>query len=143
MNISMDNQMKLPLQADWKAKVTEKAKVYPAGIKDRQCIDKVFDKLHTQGCLEQTKFSTPFSFSIFVKQKTNQDDKLKSQPVVDIQSLNNVLISDVYLFLAQSKIIASLQSCINISVFNVASFFYQWQVYPDYCHMFTIVTHCG
>lgn len=135
--------MKLPLRSDWKDKISEKIKVYPVGTRDRQCMDKMFDKLHNQGYLEWTKASTPFSFPVFVIWKTDQDNKPKGQSVVDIQSLNDILIPDAYPLPAQSKIIANLQGCTNISVLDAASFFYQWQVHPDYHHMLTIVTYCG
>lgn len=49
---------------------------------------------------------------------------MKRQPVVDIQGLNEMLVPDAYPLLAQSKIIAILQGCTNISVLDTASFFY-------------------
>lgn len=54
-----------------------------------------------------------------------------------------MLVPDAYSLPAQSKIIAILQDCINISVLDATSFFYQWQIHPDYRHMLIIVTHCS
>lgn len=51
------------------------------------------------------------------------------------------MLPNAYPLLAQSKIVASLQGCTNISIFDVASFFYKWRVYPDYRHMLTMVIH--
>lgn len=71
-------------------------------------MDKMFDKLHNQGHLEWTKALMPFSFPVFVIWKTDQDSKPKSRSVVDIQSLNDILIPDAYPLPAQSEIIANL-----------------------------------
>lgn len=46
VNVPMDEWMRLPLQSGWESKITGKAKVYPAGLADRECMDKVFDRLH-------------------------------------------------------------------------------------------------
>lgn len=41
--------MKIPLKSDWKSRVPRKAKVYPLSNKDKEFIDKIFDKLHKLG----------------------------------------------------------------------------------------------
>lgn len=69
--------MKLPLHSDWEDKISEKAKVYPIETKDRQCMDKIFDKLHGQRRLEWTKALMPFSFPMFVVCKNDRDGKPK------------------------------------------------------------------
>ena len=38
--------MKLPLHAGWETKVSEKAKIYPLGLKNCQYMDTVFDEMH-------------------------------------------------------------------------------------------------
>lgn len=58
--------MKLSSRSDWESKITDKAKVYPVGINDRDIMNKTFDALHDQGKLEWIKDSTSFSFLIFV-----------------------------------------------------------------------------
>lgn len=58
--------MKLPLHLCWETKVSRKAKVYSVGLKDCQCMDTVFDKIHRRGRLTWTKASTPFNFPVFV-----------------------------------------------------------------------------
>ena len=48
MDILVDEWMKLPLHAGWETKVLKKAKVYLVGLKNHQCMDTVFDKMHWQ-----------------------------------------------------------------------------------------------
>ena len=40
------NWMKIPLKSDWETKVFGKAKVYSLRQKNRDLVDKTFDKLH-------------------------------------------------------------------------------------------------
>ena len=143
-NVPQDEWMKLTLRNDWQDKVSGKAKVYPLGIKDREVIDKTFDEMYEQGRLEWTTQVTPFSFPVFVVWKdlpgeTGGPVNRKGRPVVDIRALNDLLVPDAHATPLQADIIASLQGCTHISVLDAASFFYQWRVYPDFRHMFTVV----
>lgn len=54
-----------------------------------------------------------------------------------------MVLSDSYFLPLQSEIIADVQGCTNLAILDVASFFYQWRLYPDHCFIFTIVTHHG
>ena len=143
VKIPEKNWMKLPLRSDWESRVNGRAKVYPVGIKDKEVMDKTFDKMHAMGRLEWTKGPTPFSFPVFVVWKTNNEGITKGRPVVDIRGLNDLLIPDAYPLPGQSEVIAILQGCTHIAVLDAASFFYQWRVHPLYRHMLTMVTHKG
>ena len=61
--------------------------------------------------------------------------------MVNIRKLNDMMIPDPYPHSLQSEIIANVQRCNNLAIFDAASFFYQWRLHPDYCFMFTVVTH--
>ena len=54
-----------------------------------------------------------------------------------------MVFPDSYPLPLQSEIIANVQGCTNLAVFNTASFFYQWLLHPDHRFMFTVVTHRG
>ena len=38
--------MRIPLRVDWEDYAPSKIRIYPLGIKNKQVIDKIFDKLH-------------------------------------------------------------------------------------------------
>ena len=143
VDLPEDEWMQLPLRSDWESKVSGRAKVYPIGLKDRECMDKTFDELHALGRLHWTKGPTPFSFPVFVVWRPTKDGGRKGRPVVDIRGLNDLLIPDAYPLPAQAEVIAILEGCSHIAVMDAASFFYQWRVHPDYRHMLTMVTHRG
>lgn len=52
------------------------------------------------------------------------DKEKKTKAIIDIWKLNNLVIFNVYLFLLQSDIIASIQGYTNLAILNIASFFY-------------------
>lgn len=62
--------------------------------------------------------------------------------MVDIRTLNKLVLPDSYPLPLQSEIIANVQGCTNLAVLDAVSFFYQWLFHPDYRFMFTVVTHC-
>ena len=37
--------MNIPLHNNWQSKITGKAKIYPLGVRDREVVDKMLDKL--------------------------------------------------------------------------------------------------
>ena len=127
--------MKLSLRNDWQDRVSDKAKIYSLDVRDREVIDKVFDKLYEQGRLEWTKELTPFSFPVFVVWKILLNGEAKGRPVVDIRRLNELLLRDVYAVSLQDDVIDMLFGCYYISVIDATSFFYQWRTYPVYRYM--------
>lgn len=140
-----DEWMKLPLRSDWESRMpsSNRAKVYPLGIADREVVDKTFDALQNQGRLSFTTQSTPFSYPVFVVWKNLPNGERKGRAVVDIRGLNDLIIPDVYPVPLQTDIIANLLGCTHISVLDAVSFFYQWLVDPEYRRMLTVVSHRG
>lgn len=60
---------------------------------------------------------------------------------MDIRKLNKLVLSDSYPLLLQSEIITNVQNCTNLAILNIALFFYQWQIHPNYCFIFTVITY--
>lgn len=58
--------MQIPLVSNWEEKISGKAKVYPLGAKDKEFVDKTFDKLQALAQLSWTDFATLFSYPCFV-----------------------------------------------------------------------------
>lgn len=144
VRIPPERWMIVPLKPGWESKVSAiKPKVYPLGNEARRIVDNTFEEMHTQGRLKYTTDPTPFSFPVFVVYKTNFQGKRKGRAVIDIQKLNNLVLPDFYPLPLQSEIIANIQGCTNLAVFDAASFFYQWLLHLDHRFMFSVVTHCG
>lgn len=118
------------------------AKVYPLGQRDKDVIDKEFDKLYTQDRMEWTTLLTPFSFPCFVVWKTTPAGP-KGRVVVDIRVLNKIAMPDAYPVLLQAEILALLRNALYISTVDAASFFYQWWVRQDYRYRLTVASHRG
>lgn len=122
-------------------------RVYPLGTKDKQVVDEVFDKLHTQGRLSWTDSvgtgSTPFSYPVFVVWKTLSDERRQGRPVVDIRGLNKLAQNDVHPVPLQSDIITFVRGYRYISILDALSFFYHWRVHPDDRHKLTVINHRG
>ena len=95
MDILEDIWMKIPLKEGWQDKVKGKAKVYPLGIKDREVVNREFDKLHKQGRMSWTNEAIPFSYPVFVVWRTVGKER-KGRAVVDIRGLNQLIVPNAY-----------------------------------------------
>lgn len=80
---------------------------------------------------------------MFVIYKTDHQGRRKGRAVIDIQKLNELVLPDFYPFPLQLEIIANVQGCTNLAVFDAALFFYEWCLYPNHCFIFTVITHRG
>lgn len=144
IQIPPERWMKIHLKPGWESKVSAiKSRVYSFGNDSCRVVDEIFDQMHRQHWLKITTNPTSFSFSVFVVWKPDANGKKKGRAVVDIWKLNDMVLPDSYQLSLQSEIIANVQGCTNLAIFDAASFFYQWLLYPDYCFMFTVVTHRG
>ena len=144
VQVPPERWMKVYLKPGWETKVSAiKPRVYPLGINSQRLVDETFDELQCLGCLKYITSHMLFSFPVFVIWKTAANGEKKGQAVVDIRKLNDLVIPDTYPLPLQSEIIANVQGYTNLAVLNVASFFYQWLLHPDYCYMLTVVTHRG
>ena len=144
VQIPPERWITVPLKPGWESKVSSiKPRIYPFGNEAQKVVDNTFDEMHRQARLEYTTDPTLFSCPVFVIYKIDSHGKKKGRAVVDIRKLNNLVLLDSYPLLLQSEIIANVQGCTNLAMLNAASFFYQWQLYPDHCFMSTIITHRG
>ena len=79
---------------------------------------------------------------MFIIWKMINDEK-KNWMIIDIQTLNKIIIFDDYSLLLQTKIIVLLWNKKYISIINCFKFFHQWRVKRDHRHCFTILSHWG
>ena len=71
VDIPEEQWMDIPLLENWRDLYNPcQAKVYPLGVKDREEVDKLFDKLHEQDRMEWTASSTSFTYLCFVVWRT-------------------------------------------------------------------------
>ncbi len=143
-NVPESEWMDIPLLDNWRDLYKPgQARVYPLGQKDREVIDKEFDKLHSQDRMEWTTTATPFSFPCFVVWKTTPEGERKGRVVVDIRALNKITMPDAYPVPSQADILAAVRDSGFISTVDAASFFYQWWVNPAHRHRLTVSSHRG
>ena len=147
VDVPAADHMPIPLRHDWQDKLPP-PKIYPAGARDREVIDKAFDPLQAAGKLEFTKHPTPFSFPVFVVWKKVVEPKSgeevdKPRAVVDIRGLNKIAVPDSYQVPLQADLFANLRGARFISTMDALSFFYQWLIAADDRHKMTVNTHRG
>jgi hypothetical protein len=144
VDIPPEEFMTLPLKSDWESRFPAKgARVYPVGNEAKAEIDKTFDKLHAKGRMSWSTVQTPFSYPVFVVFKIGHDGKRYGRVVVDLRSLNQIALPDIYPIPLQSDIIGAVHGSKFITVLDCASFFYQWRIAPEDRHKLTVVTHRG
>ena len=135
--------MEISLLDNWRELYKpDQARVYPLGSKDKEVIDKEFDKLHDQDCMEWTTTATSFSFPCFVAWKTTSEGR-KGRVVVNIRALNKITMPDAYPVPLQVEILAAIWNAEYISTVDKASFFYQWKVNPAHRHHLIVSSHRG
>lgn len=139
IDISKENWMKFFLRKNWQFHVTEKFKVYFLSLKNQKVINDTFDEFHEKRRLEWITSFISFSYSIFVTWRTVNEIR-KDRAVINIRGLKKLLLSDVYSLFLQSDIISNLQNCTHISIFDAASFFYQWRTHSDDVYKQTVIT---
>lgn len=123
------------------------SKPYPLGQRDRDFIDKEFDKLHAEGKMEWTSEATPYGHPAFVVWRTIQlpgkEPEMKGRTVVDIRGLNRITEPDSYPMQQQSDITSAVQGCRYITTVDCSGFFYQWLVKMKDRPKLTVVSHRG
>ena len=141
MNMLKKMWMKIFLINNWrKIYKTKQTKIYSLNKKNKKMMNKKFNKYHEQKWLNWTKIKIFFTFSMFVIWKIINDEK-KNQMIIDIQTLNKIIMSDVYLLLLQTKIIVLPWNKKYILIINCFKFFHQWRVKWNHRHRFTISSH--
>ena len=116
-------------------------KVYSLSTKDKDMIDKIFDKLHAQDKLSWTSQFTFFDYSVFVVWSTTSSEERKKRVVVNIWELNKIIISNSYSMSLQTKIIIAVTECQYIFVVNAQKYFHQWQMKVADRNKLTVVSH--
>ena len=143
INVSENQWMEISLVENWQEIYKAgQARVYPVGVRDKEVIDKAFDKLHEQGRMEWTTTSTPFSFPCFVVWRETVDGP-KGRVVIDIRALNKITVPDAYPVSMQSEILALLRNATHISTVDAAAFFYQWWVQRQHRYRLSVSLHRG
>lgn len=101
--------MKILLKPDWETKVSFiKSRVYSLGNNVQQLVENIFNKMYKQRSLKFTTDPTSFSFPVFVIWKIDARGKKKGRSIIDIRKLDKLLLSNSYLLLLQSEIIANV-----------------------------------
>lgn len=144
VGVPEDQWMEIPLVENWREiyNTRQAAKVYPLEPKDRQQVDKLFGKLHSQGRMEWTTTSTSFSYSVFVVWRTVNGQQ-KGRVVVDIRTLNKITSPDTYPVPSQNDILNAIAGSGYITTVDCSSFFYQWRVKKEHHHRLTVSSHRG
>ena len=107
-DVSEEEWIEISLLENWqKLYKPEQVKVYSLSIKDCELINEAFDKLHQQDWMIWTTQSTPFTYLCFVVWKTPSTEQ-KDRVVVNIQALNQIMMSDTYSVLSQADILAAV-----------------------------------
>ena len=118
------------------------ARVYPVSAKDREVIDKTFDKMHADGKMTWSTQPTAFSFPTFVVWRDTLNGP-KGRVVVDIRGLNKVTEQDTYPMPLQTDITSAVAGHRYISTVDAVGWFHQFLVKRRDRPKFTVVSHRG
>ena len=127
------------------AKITS-FKVYSLKQANKNLIDQQFDELQRQSKLKFITQSTFFSYSVFVIWKTvhkpnDLPSERKNRIMIDIRDLNKIIELNTYFMPLQANVTALVAGCPYISIFDAASFFYQWLIRITDRHKLTVMSH--
>ena len=116
-----------------------KSRMYPLSSRDREVLDKVFNKLYRQGKIVYATKPTPFAYLVFVVQRIVKGQQ-KGRVVIDLRTLNRITVPNNYPLPLQSEIIAILRGKKFITTINTTSFFYQFGIHPPHRDRFTLIS---
>lgn len=118
--------MTVLLKLGWESKLSAiKPRIYPLNNKAWQVVNDTFDEMYKQGRLEYTTDPTLFSFLVFVIYKTDLHSKRNGRAVIDIRKFNELVLRDSYPLPLQSELLAGVQECSNLAIFDAALFLHQ------------------
>ena len=103
-------------------------RVYFLSQKNRNDIDKIFDKMHEQDKLNYVIQLIPFNYFVFVVWRTFLGGKRKNRMAINIKALNKISQSNTYPLPLQSDIIVSVTKYQFITVVNAVGWFHQFNV---------------
>ena len=125
VNVSESEWMNILLLNNWRELYkAEQVKVYSLRKQNKELVDKTFNKLHTENCLEWASTVISFTYLCFVIWRDTQEG-CKGRVVVNIQALNKIMMSDTYSVSSQAEILAAVHSSNYILTIDCSSFFHQ------------------
>ena len=125
-NVPESKWMNISLFDNWRELYkSDQTRIYPLDQKNKNVIDKKFDKLHAQDRIKWIVTTTFFFFSYFIIWKTTLKER-KKRMIINIRALNKIIILNVYLVFSQADILIAIKNIKFISTIDAASFFYQW-----------------
>ncbi|KZZ87858.1 Chromo domain-like protein [Ascosphaera apis ARSEF 7405] len=128
------------------AEFPKKVRAYPMSPAEREIIEKTLQKLHDEGKVSWSKGHTPSAYPVFVTYREIEKDGefiRKPRVVVDIRKLNEITEPDVYPVQQQEDLMLRIGGKKYLSVFDAASFFYQWLIHPAHRQRMAVISHRG
>ena len=122
INIFEKNWLKINIKSKTESTST---RVYSLSVKNREVIDKKFDKLHKNNKLEWTKKPTKYGYPVFVVWRGVPP---KARAVVDIRKLNKITKTNTYSMSLQIDIISFCSKCKYILIINETKYFHQFLI---------------
>ncbi len=119
-------------------------KIYLLDLDEQKKVDKIFNKLHEQNCMNWSTNHSSSKYLMFITwRNVEHNEKIirKTRIIINICNLNKLIISDIYLILLQSEIITMIVSKNYISVVNIITFFYHWRIKFEYQNRLIIISH--
>lgn len=144
VDIPEDFWMEIPIREG--ERFPKRAKAFVSPPEDREVIDTTLDKLQDQGRLCYATGHTPSAYPVFVVWKETVKDGVpvrKGRVVVDIRNLNAISEADLYPVQQQEDLLRRIAGKKYLSVFDAASFFYQWRIKTKHRNRLAIVSHRG
>lgn len=144
VDIPMKYWMTVPLKEG--AEFPKKVRAYPMSPAEREIIEKTLQKLHDEGKVSWSKGHTPSAYPVFVTYREIEKDGefiRKPRVVVDIRKLNEITEPDVYPVQQQEDLMLRIGGKKYLSVFDAASFFYQWLIHPAHRQRMAVISHRG
>ena len=116
--------MKISFLDNWcKRYKLDQTRIYSLNTNNYVIIDKIFNKLHTQDCMNWTTKFTSFFFSCFIIWHTLLNNMQKDCVIIDIKALNKINISDVYSMSLQTNILVTVQRVKFIFIVDCSAYF--------------------
>ena len=119
VNIFENQWMFISILSNAKSNVN---KIYSFNSKNKQMINKKFDRLHKKDKLIWTNQFTSYDYFVFVIWRTI-NDKRKNKIIIDIRKLNKINMFDAYFMSLQFDIFFAVMRTFYINVMNCAFFF--------------------
>ena len=119
-------------------------KIYFLDIDKQKKVDKIFNKLHEQNCMNWSINHSSNEYLMFITWKNVEHNKKiirKIKIVINMYNLNKLIISDIYSTSLQSEIIVMIADKNYISVVDVTAFFYHWKIKFEHWNRLIIISH--